>query len=45
MKITMFIAFYDFWVGVFWQAKKRVIYICLLPCVVIKIQLKDKGAD
>jgi len=37
MKIKIFLAWYDFWIGVFYDKKKRIIYICLVPCVVIQI--------
>jgi len=38
MKIELSFAWYDFWVGLFWDKKKRILYICPLPMVVIKIQ-------
>ena len=25
---------YDFWVGFFWDKKKKVLYFCPVPCVV-----------
>lgn len=31
------IAWYDMWVGAYWDKKNRVLYICPLPCLVIKI--------
>jgi len=40
MKIKFFIAWYDFWVGWFWDRKKCALYICLLPCCVIQIDFK-----
>lgn len=40
MKISCFFALYDIWVGFFWDSKKRTLYICPLPCCVIKIELK-----
>jgi hypothetical protein len=42
MKLSIFFAWYDFWVGWFYDRKKRVVYICLLPMVVIKVTLKPK---
>jgi hypothetical protein len=41
MKVTLFFAWYDLWAGCFYDYKKRIIYICLVPCVVIKITLKS----
>ena len=37
MKVKAFWAWYDFWVGFFWDGKKRALYICVLPTLVIKI--------
>jgi hypothetical protein len=36
--MKIYFAWYDIWVGVFVDTKKRKIYICPLPCVVIEIQ-------
>lgn len=33
---------YDFWIGAFYDQKKRILYICPLPCCVIKIELKEQ---
>ena len=42
MNIKIFIAWYDFWVGWYYDRKQRTLYICLLPCIVIKInKLED----
>jgi hypothetical protein len=38
MKITFFVAWYDFWIGLFYDQKKRVLYVCPLPCLVFKIE-------
>ncbi|MDD5651478.1 MAG: hypothetical protein PHF86_13870 [Candidatus Nanoarchaeia archaeon] len=42
MKISLFFAWYDFWVGFFWDRKSRTLYVCLIPCVVLKIAFKAK---
>lgn len=39
MKIRLQFLWYDFWVGVFYDRKKRIIYICPFPMVVISICL------
>lgn len=40
MKISFFVAWYDAWVGFFYDTKKRILYVCLLPCLVIKVEKK-----
>ncbi len=36
-RARFFFAWYDAWVGVFWDQKKKQIYICPLPCLVVQI--------
>lgn len=43
MKATLFFAWYDFWIGAFYDQKKRALYLCPLPCVVIKIEREGKA--
>lgn len=31
-------AWYDFWVGAYWDRKARVLYVCPLPCVLLVIK-------
>jgi hypothetical protein len=33
--VKVFFAWYDIWVGVFWDKKKRSLYICFVPMVVV----------
>lgn len=40
MTIKLIFAWYDLWVGVFWDAKKRRLYILPLPCVGVVISFK-----
>lgn len=40
MSVSYFFAWYDFWVGWFYDRKKGVLYICPLPMCVIKIERK-----
>ena len=36
-KIKIFFAWYDFWVGVFYDRKKQTLYVCPVPTLVISI--------
>lgn len=40
MKIRPIFAWYDFWVGIFYDKNKRIVYIFPLPMFSIKIQRK-----
>jgi len=35
----VFFAWYDFWVGAFWDQKKYRIYICPIPCLVFSFRM------
>jgi hypothetical protein len=37
MKISVFWAWYDLWVGAYWDRKNRDLYVCLIPTLVIKL--------
>ena len=37
-KVSFFIAWYDIWVGLFIDNKKKIWYFCPLPCIVIKME-------
>jgi hypothetical protein len=38
MKARLFFAWYDFWVGWFYDKVKTKLYICLLPMIVLEIE-------
>lgn len=40
MKISFFLAWYDLWVGAFYDQNKCILYVCPLPCCVFKIEKK-----
>lgn len=40
MKIKIFFAWYDFWIGFYWDRQKKVLYICLIPMIVISLCFK-----
>lgn len=42
MKLRLFFAWYDIWVGAYWSSAKRTLYICLLPMVVLSISFPPK---
>jgi hypothetical protein len=37
MRIRPLFAWYDLWVGAFWDRKQRKLYICPLPCIGVVI--------
>jgi len=40
MKISFKFAWYDLWIGIFYDAKKKIIYICPLPTLLLIIKIK-----
>jgi len=44
MKINLYFKWFDFWIGWFYDTKKKILYIQLLPMIGIKILflLSDK---
>lgn len=45
MKIRPIFAWYDFWIGAFWDSKKRKLYIFPLPMFGIVVSLNQKGGS
>lgn len=39
MRIRFFFAWYDFWVGAYYDRDRAVLYVCPLPCCVFEIWL------
>jgi hypothetical protein len=42
MKIRLFFAWYDLWMGFFWQKKTRTLYFILIPTIVLSVQFTTK---
>jgi hypothetical protein len=36
MNVKIMFKWYDLWVGAYWDRTNRVLYVCPLPCVVIR---------
>ena len=42
MKVRLVIAWYDLWVGAYWDRKSRTLYL-MVPMVGIAIELAERG--
>jgi hypothetical protein len=42
MKIKVFFAWYDLWIGAYWDRKERVLYVCPLPTIAIAVKFTEK---
>ena len=40
MRLKIFFAWYDFWIGAYWDVKKRTLYVCLFPCIVVSVECR-----
>lgn len=38
MRLSIFFAWYDLWIGAYYDRRSRVWYICPLPCCVFKVE-------
>jgi len=43
MKCRVFFAWFDLWVGAYWDKKKRILYVCPLPMVVLAFSMAEKS--
>jgi hypothetical protein len=48
MRVKVFFAWFDLWIGVYIDRPRRIVYVCPLPTLVIKVSLPteaDRGRD
>ncbi|KKL53839.1 hypothetical protein LCGC14_2271440 [marine sediment metagenome] len=45
MKARPIFAWYDFWIGLFWDRKKRWLYILPIPCFGVVLQFPLPGTS
>lgn len=43
MRIKPIFAWYDLWIGFYWNREKRRLYVLPLPCIGVVIQFHEKG--
>ena len=41
-RLTIGIAWFDLWVGAYWDRRARALYVCPLPCVVLRIDFTPR---
>jgi hypothetical protein len=34
-------AWYDLWIGAFWDRRAHILYICPLPCILLKFEVRS----
>lgn len=43
MRVGFVVAWYDFWIGWYWNSAKRRLYVLPVPCLGIYLEFKTKG--
>lgn len=41
LTVSVFFAWYDLWIGAYWDRKEKVLYICPVPTLVIRLARDD----
>lgn len=41
MKITFGFKWFDLWIGAYWDATRRVLYLCPLPCLCFRLEMAE----
>ena len=44
-RLTLIVAWYDLWIGVFVDRPKRRVYVFPLPCVGVRVQIGRDDSD
>jgi len=44
MSVRVFFKWFDLWVGLYVDWPRRVFYFCPIPCVGVRLQLRETGA-
>jgi hypothetical protein len=45
MKIKIFFAWYDFWIGFYWSSNTNTLYFCPIPMITISFRFKMKSCE
>ena len=45
IKVSFFFAWYDAWLGFYYDKSRRVLYFCPLPCFVFKFQAVEQSVQ
>lgn len=45
VSVKVFFAWYDIWIGAYWDRMLRTLYICPVPMVVLRVRFRPKGHD
>jgi hypothetical protein len=43
IRISFLFAWFDLWIGLYFDKKNHILYICPIPCCVIKLEITPRG--